>query len=579
MTEISPRTPWTLADPAPIDPDTIADAQARGLSARLVRILSRRGPVTRETLAAWFDDPVDALHDPGLLPDADRCRARVDRAAETGERVLVFGDFDADGLTGSAILVLALRARGIMADPWIPHRTEEGHGLSVAAVRHAMEEGVGLIVTADTGTTSHAEIDLAAGRGIDVIVTDHHALPPSLPEAVAVVNPHRADSRYPDRSLSGAGVAFKVAQLILADLPGGPERALGLADLAAVGTIADVVSPEGENRAITRLGLRRLAEGPRPGLRALLESAGVAGDPVGRETVSHRLAPRLNALGRVEGSADGAIALLLAEDADEVVPLVERIEEANRLRRDLTARALAEAREQLPTAAADGILVVAGPWPAGVIGLVAGRLAEETGRAALVLSTVAAPWRGSARGNGETDLAAALRACEGLLVKHGGHAAAAGCQVEPDRVPELREALMAFGRAEPERATNPPLALDLVVGGDAVDFVLLSEIAPLEREGDPPPLLGIAGLIVRRVREVRGGHLQLTLEKGSRVFDAIWFGGAALGGSLEAGAEVDLAARLGARTWNGVEQLRLEIRDLAPAGYLRSLRAGSGSAA
>ncbi|MFO1539726.1 MAG: single-stranded-DNA-specific exonuclease RecJ, partial [Chloroflexota bacterium] len=563
----------------PLDPETIAAARARGLNGRIARILSRRGPVTEATLAACFDDPRAALHDPALLPDADACRARVDRAVAEGARVCVVGDFDADGLTGLAILVLALRARGLDVLPWIPLREEDGHGIPRRAVDDAAAGGCTLLVSADTGSTSHAEIAYASGLGIDTIVTDHHALPADLPPAVALVNPHRPGSRYPYPDLSGSGVAFKVAQLLLADAEGGPERALALADLAASGTIADLVRPDGENRAICRLGLERIAQDPRPGIRALLAQA-PGGERGGRETVSHVLAPRINAPGRV-GGAELALDLLLAEDAESAARIAETIEEKNRIRRRQTETAIADARARIAEDAEDGdagVLVVAGLWPVGVIGLVAGRRAEETGRPALVVSTMAEPWRGSARSPGGYDLAAAFAACDALLVRHGGHAGAAGCQVEPSRFAELRTALAA--QLPPTAAGSRPrdLALDLVVGGDAVDSVLLGDLAPLEPAGDPPALLGIAELVVRRIRPVKGGHVQLTFSRASGVIDAIAFGRSDLPEMLAEGMAVDVAGRVGRRTWEGIEQLRIEVRDIAPAGTLRGMRAAAGSA-
>jgi single-stranded-DNA-specific exonuclease len=427
MTDLVPRFLWLVPQPHHVDEATIDEARRRGLSARLVRVLSRRGPIDVATLRARFDGPETALHDPALLPDATPTIDRVERAVAHGERVLVFGDFDADGLTGLAILTLAARALGLDTAPYVPSRTDEGHGLSLAAVEAARSDGRSLIFTADCGSTSVTEVAAARAAGIDVIVTDHHTLPPVLPAAVAIVNPHRADSAYPDSRLCGAGVAFKVAQLLLAARPGGPETALGFADLAAIGSIADVVPIEGENRAITRLGLRQLATAPRPGLAALLVSAGVDPDRVTPESISFRLAPRINALGRV-GHAQAAAELLLAADAAEAQRLVGPIEEANDLRRTLTADALAEARAVvgMPT---EGIVIVAGPWPVGIIGLVAGRLAEEFGRPAVVLSTSVTPWRGSARSAGGFDLAAAFAACGHLFERFGGHPAAAGCHL------------------------------------------------------------------------------------------------------------------------------------------------------
>lgn len=582
MRPLQPRHPWALPPDHPLDPATIEAARARGLTGRLARVLSRRGPVSVETLAACFDDPVAALHDPALLPDAEACRARVDRAVANGESVCVVGDFDADGLTGLAILVQALRIRGLTVRPWIPLREEDGHGIPRRAVDDAAEDGCTLLVSVDTGSTSHAEIAYAQTRGIDTIVTDHHALPAELPAAVALVNPHRSGSRYPYPDLSGSGVAFKVAQLLLAGIDGGPARALALADLAAIGTIADLVRPDGENRAICRLGLERILHDPRPGIAALLASA-PGGERTGRETVSHVLAPRINAPGRV-GGAELALDLLLADDAEVAARIAEMIEEKNRIRRRQTDTAIAEAKARVAEDPGSGpgeggILVVAGLWPVGVIGLVASRLAEETGRPALVLSTMADPWRGSARSPGGCDLAATFAACDALLVRHGGHAGAAGLQVEPARFEALRMALAAQVPAGAAPPRPRDLALDLVVGADAVEPVLLADLAPLEVAGDPPALLGIAELVVRRIRPVKGGHVQLTFSRASGTIDAIAFGRPDLAEMLAEGMTVDVAGRVGLRTWEGIEQLRIEVRDIAPAGTLRGLRAASVAAA
>lgn len=572
MTDLLPRYHWLVGEPAPVAADAVSDARERGLSPWLVRVLSRRGPVTPASLAARFDDPEASLHDPRLLPDAARFLARVDRAVVAGERALVFGDFDADGLTGLAILTLALRELGLDAAPYVPSREDEGHGLSRAAIARATHEGRTLIVTADCGSTSGAEIAQARAVGIDVLVTDHHALPPVLPDAAAIVNPHRADSPYPDDRLSGAGVAFKVAQLLLADRPGGPAIALRMADLAAIGSIADVVPLEGENRAITRLGLRLLADSARPGLRALLASAGVDPARVDREAVSFRLAPRINALGRV-GHGEGAARLLLADDPDEIVTLTAEVEAANDLRRELMAQAIAEARAIVEAAGpGEGVLLLRGPWSVGIIGLVAGRLAEEHGRPTVVVSTAVTPWRASARSAGGFDLAAAFAACGHLLERHGGHPAAAGCHLDPDRYEAFQAALAVMETTAGGAAARPTITLDLVARADSVDYVLFRNLAPLEREGDTPPLIGISGLVVRRARTASGGHTQLTLQKGTDVLDAICFGRTDLAQQLQPGQAVDVVARLASRTFSGLETLQLEIRDVAPGGHLADLR-------
>ena len=253
-----PRFRWRLPGPVDVTPAFRTAAAAAGFSDRVADLLFARGIDDPDALAGFVAGPGEGLHDPRRLPDAALVLARFDRARSSGERVMVFGDFDADGLTGLAIMVRALRATGLDVEPYVPSRLDEGHGLSLRAVETAEAASQTLIVTVDTGSSSVAEVAEADRRGIDVVITDHHRLPPELPAAVAIVNPHRADSTYPDARLAGSGVAFKVAQLVLADVAGGPERAVALAELATIGTVADVAPILGENRAIAKLGLDRL---------------------------------------------------------------------------------------------------------------------------------------------------------------------------------------------------------------------------------------------------------------------------------------------------------------------------------
>ena len=427
-----------------------------------------------------------------------------------------------------------------------------------------------MIVTVDCGTSSVAEIAAASEAGIDVLVTDHHRPPPRLPAAVAIVNPHLDGSRYPHPDLAGSGVAFKLAQLLL-DRPANVARSHDLADLAAVGSLADVVPMVGENRAIVRLGLERLRVSPRPAFAALLTQAGIAPARLDLDTIGFALAPRINALGRV-GNAQAAANLLLTDDPDVAEALAAELEAANVTRRALTATAVAEAREVAGREQDTPAVLVLGDWPVGVIGLVAGRLAEDSGRPAVVVSRAAEPWRASARAGTGFDLAAAFAACGDLLERHGGHRAAAGCSVLAERYPLFRERFLALAAAAPVPDPRPSLRLDLVLTADEVDYALFRELASLDATGDPPPLLGISGLTITRVRATDGGHLQVTLRRRRDVIDGICFGCAEdLTGQLREGQEVDVVARLASRTFGGFESLQLEIRDVAPAGYLRDL--------
>lgn len=587
---ITPRFRWRYPSREPLEAAYLELVRAHGATGRLARVLVGRGIGAGE-LEGFFAAPADALLDPGLLPDADLVVDRIAAAIARRDGVLVFGDFDADGLTGLAILVRALGRLGLDAEPFVPSRIEDGHGLSLRAVESARAAGRRLIVTVDTGSSSVDEVRAAAAAGLDVIVTDHHRVPPERPPAFALVNPHRLDAGYPDRRLAGSGVSLKVAALLLHRLAGVPpvETAREYADLAAIGTVADVAPIIGENRAIARLGLERIGSGPRPGIGALLERAGVTTPEVTLETISFTIAPRLNAAGRMGEAADAA-SLLLADDPAEAADLADRLELANSERRDVTRLAVDEARAAVlagagdaparePAVAADGggsrVVAVRGSWPVGVIGLVAARLAEEHGRPAIVATLVGESLRASCRAPGGYDLAAALESCADLLLRHGGHRGAAGFEIEPGRWDELVARLPtvlgdgATGRRE--------LVLDLAIPARSVDYALQRDLAMLAPTGPgfPEPVVGVHGLTVTRVRAAAGGHTQLTLRREVDVLDAIAFGRADLADMLQEGDRVDVAATIASRRFGGYESLQLLVLDVAPA---RDASASAGAA-
>jgi single-stranded-DNA-specific exonuclease len=592
---IEPRHRWIYPTPVTLAPEFLAAASRHELTDRAAGLLAGRGLAAVE-LDAFFGPPLRGLNDPRLLPDADRLVDRLARARRDGERVMVFGDFDADGLTGLAILVLALRRLGLEVVPYVPSRLDEGHGLSLPAVEAARAAGTTLIVTVDCGTTSHAEIAAAGAAGIDVVVTDHHRVPSTLPPAVAVVNPHRDDSHYPDRRLAGSGVAFTVARLLLEAEPGGPDAALALSDLATVGTVADVAPTLGENRAIARLGLERLNGAPRPGLAALLERSGRRTAVVDLESVAFLLAPRLNAAGRV-GEAMVAARLLLADDPTEAAALADELESANAVRRDLTRTALAEARAALGLAPAHrdapdeavtptlwpheivaspgaepaldaDVAIVRGAWPVGVIGLVAGRLAETLGRPAIVGAELGPVVRASCRSDGSLDLGHALEACADLFVRFGGHAGAAGFEIVAERWDEFRRRFAVVASAAAPVDRRPTLRLDLAVSAAACDYALHRDLVRLAPTGpgNPDPLVAVHGLTVTRVRGASGGHTQLTLRRERDVVDGIAFDWPELAARVSEGDRLDVVGRLTSRRFGGFESLQIEIRDAAPAG-------------
>lgn len=578
---IEPRFAWRFPATVAVEVDHRGLAERHRLDERVTGILIARGLHDDEAFRAFFAPPHEALHDPALLPDAAVFAKRMAAVRTKGERVLLFGDFDADGLTGLAILGRALRRLGVEAQPYVPSRLDEGHGLSRAAVDAAAAAGASVIVTIDCGTTSVAEIADAQARGIDVLVTDHHRVPAELPPALAIVNPQRPDSRYPERRLAGSGVALKLAQLLLADEDGGPDAALDLADLAAIGSIADVVPLLGETRAIVRLGLERIRQGPRPGVAALLAAAGVATDAVDVDAIGFAVAPRINAAGRM-GEALVAARLLLTDDPAEATQLAAELESANLARRDLTKQAIGEARaaiDAIPPGAAGTVApaatVVRGPWPVGIVGLVASRLVDELGRPAVVGAELGPVIRASCRSDGTLDLGAALESCSELFLRFGGHAGAAGFEIETDRWPAFVERFLglaaATAPADPRRAVD----IDLALRALEVDYALHRDLLRLGPcgPGNPQPLIAVLGLTVTRVRPATGGHSQLTLKRELDVLDGIAFGRSDLAETVHEGDRVDVVGRLTSRRFGGFESLQLEIHDVATSGSHREAAA------
>lgn len=566
---LAPRARW-LFPTATAVPSTLLDVgRDLGLGPRVIGVLAARGVTDEDDLRRFMGDAAAALHDAARLPDAGIFRDRVLRARDAGERVLVFGDFDADGITGLAILTIALRRLGVDVIPYVPSRLDEGHGLSMAAVEAARSGSATVIVTVDTGSSSVAEVAAANTAGIDVLITDHHRVPAELPKALAIVNPHRPDATYPDTRLAGSGVAFTLARVLLGD------AALALADLAAIGTVADLAPVLGENRAIVQLGLDLLRAGPRPGLAALLASARVDPAEADLEDLAFAIAPRLNAAGRV-GEAFDAARLLLADDPEEAATIAATLEAANGTRKDLMRTAIAEARTSPDAVDDSAAVVIRGPWPVGIVGLVASRLAEERLRPAVVGAELGAIVRASCRSAGGFHLADALASCSDLLLRHGGHAGAAGFEIEAERWPEFRERFLAIAAAAGPLDPVASLAIDVALRGRDVDYALhrdLQRLAPCGT-GNPEPLVAILGLTVARAREAGGGgHTQLVLKRRLDVLDGIAFGWPELAGQVQEGAVIDVVAQLKSRRFGGIESLQLDIRDAAPSGYHPEARA------
>jgi len=587
-TPITARRRWRLEEvdtsqSAGIHETLIGAEIPRDLVDSLVVLLAQRELREPDQILRFLDPRDRTLHEPALLPDAAGLITRLRAAGAEGEPVLVVGDFDADGLTGAAIMIRALRAIGAVAEGYIPNRDADGHGIPEGALAAAMEDGVELLLAVDCGTADRERVAQALEAGILVGIIDHHAVPERPAQAAWLVNPNRPDSHYPFPNLAGSGLAFKIAQGILADHPDRREILGEISVLAMIGGIADMVPVADEFRVIVRSALKVLnGVGRAPaGVRALLKSAGVEG-PHRVEVVGFTLAPRINAAGRI-GDARPALDLLTTDDEEEAAELAATLEALNHERRDLSREAIDAARRALgadglgaldPDRAflADGLVAVHGEWSPGVLGLVAGRLAEEFARPALVASLPVgaagnALVRCSIRAPRGFSVASALSACNAQLLRHGGHDGAGGCTFLLERWESITIGLAAeFASQRDQGESLLSVDLEPVAGSRSLAGLatLTNYLAPTGI-GNPDPLFLFRSVLLEQVRLVGDGrHARLTLNIDGNRTEAIAFGRADADG--HEGGSVDLVARIVQRTYRGIAKTELHVVDLQTAG-------------
>ena len=531
------------------------------------QLLHNRGVADPAAAAAFLAQDERLLEDPAKLPGMAPAVARLRTALAAGEAIAVFGDFDADGVTGTALLAEGLEQLGARVIPYLPHRITEGHGLSSQAVHALREEGASLIVTVDCGVTSVDEIAEAAALGMDTVVTDHHSPPPRLPDALAIVNPKLRGSEYPNPGLAGVGLAFKLVQGLCDSL--GAKWSDRLLQLAALGTVTDVTPLVGENRYIVAAGLRSMNADPWPGLRELLRAGGQEGTAADTESISFVLGPRLNAPGRL-GHAMSSYSLLRAPSQEHAVPLAQELERLNRERQAMMGRAIEHVKAQAEsTPPAEPLLMFwSEEYAAGIVGLLASRLSEERYRPAVVVAVEGDLARGSARSIPEFNLASALEECSDMFVRYGGHPRAAGFLVQSDALPALRSRLSAIAQRElGHLSLQPAIRIDAHVRLSTLNVEtlrFLEDLAPFG-EGNPAPVFVTKGARVLDASKIgsNGQHLRLRLSHEGAVWSAIAFG---LGEAWEEGTELlDVVYSLGMNRWNGRETMRLVVQDFRPA--------------
>lgn len=556
----------------PLDKERAAAfAQTYGVPFFLAMLMNIRGLDDAAHLREFLGEG-EPLSDPFLLKDMDNAAARITRAVDNMEKIAVYGDYDADGVTSTAMLYSYLETRGADVIFYIPQREGEGYGMNMGAVEYLKEQGVSLIVTVDNGISSVQEVARANELGIDVVVTDHHRPQEILPDAVAVVDAYRPDDTSPYKHFSGVGIAFKLL-MALEDGAGDVEDLLeAYSDLAAIGTIGDIVPLTGENRTLIRAGLERLSQSDRPGVQALLENAGIAGKALTSTNVAFTLVPRINATGRM-GAPERAVRLLISGYEEEAEVLSEEIcadnEERRRVEAEIAEAAFAdiEAKGYMK----DRVVVVDGEnWHHGVIGIVASRVTERCGKPCMIISRGETEAKGSGRSIEGFSLFEAICACGDLLIKFGGHPMAAGITLKPENIEAFRKRINQYAAEHFPQMPTQTVTLDCKLNPAALSVSMAQSLTQLEPfgNGNPQPVFGLFNMELSNVTPVGGGgHLRLTLEKNGAVITAMRFNTKPEELPYHIGDKIDLAVQLEAREFRGQPSLTVIVRDMKFAAF------------
>ena len=528
-------------------------------------VLSARGIMNPKQAQAYLgcDAP---LHNPFLMKDMDLAAGRVGLAMARGEKIAIFGDYDVDGITATCLLTSFLRRHGADVVSYIPGRLEEGYGLNPIAIHQLHEEGVNLIVTVDCGITAVEEARLCRELGMDLVITDHHECKEILPEAVAVVDPHRPDGGYPHKNLSGVGVAFKLA----AALSGDQEEVLAeYADMVCLGTVADVMLLQGENRVFVDRGLQSLRRTARPGVAALMQEAGCTPENITASSIGFMLAPRINAAGRM-GKIDLAVDLFLTDDPVRGTQLAKALCDLNRQRQAVESEIYDQAISMLPQGRTPEAIVLAEEtWHQGVVGIVASRIAEEYCCPTFLICLDGDHGKASSRSFGGFNLFSSLRELSGLLESYGGHELAAGFTISRSQIPAFRSRICQIASTYYSDDTpRTVLDIDCAIQPELLSLSGIDSLSVLEPCGNgcPKPVLMMKNLTVDRINPVGGGrHMRLRLRSGRYLLNAIYFSATAESASIRLGDVVDVAFNPQVNEFRGERNVQMNVIDIRPS--------------
>lgn len=570
---IQRRNRWQLADLSK-EQEQLAEKLSEQLNipTLVTKLLIKRGYDNPEAIQCFLNIDESRLYDPYLLSGMHEAVARIEQAKQNGEKVRIYGDYDADGVSSTSLLWYAFSEYGLDFDYYIPHRMLEGYGLNKLAIDKAKEEGITLIVTVDTGISAYEEVEYAKQIGVDIVVTDHHEPPEQLPKAVAVVNPKQAHCNYPFKGLAGVGVAFKLATALLEKVP------LQWTGIAALGTVADLMPLEDENRIIVSYGLQELRKGGQLGFKALAEVSGIDITELNATNIGFGIAPRINAAGRLM-HAKQAVQLLISTNEQEAIQIATELDELNKERQHIVEEMVNEAEAQwqhkvkqakLAGTKEPSVIVLAKEgWNVGVIGIVASKLLERYYRPVIILGIDGEKGyaKGSARSIDGFDLHAALTACDELLDHYGGHQAAAGMTLAIDKLSMLEQRLSELAdQWLSDEDWIPKLTIDLCCNLEDITLDTISQLSLLEPFGmnNPSPRVWIKGASIadRRAIGKEGKHLKMLVKGNDHVLDIIGFGMGQLAANLELKQPIDIVGELSINEWNSVSKPQLQLHDV-----------------